>query len=107
MSSLDIISAKISNLFETKNNYAVSEIVFYEPAEIHISNMAKFASLVSSKLPFQNWFLCADVNYFVIEKDDKYVVSAFYTDIYDDSVEVIIKKCNTEQELTDLILTLV
>jgi len=103
MSSLDIICAEIKKVFEIMDDYAIGQIVFTDPSLINLNDIGEFASSVSSKLPFQNWFLCADNNYFVLEKDDKYVITYFDTVPLQNRVDVVVKRCNNEQEYVDMI----
>ena len=106
MTSVKIIVDEIKKVYAIKNDYAVGSYCFYEPLDIDINNIAEFACLVSFKLDLENWFLCANENYFVLEIDNKYIVVYFANDRYDNATEFVIRRCNNNKEYNQVILAI-
>jgi hypothetical protein len=106
MTSVQIIVDEIKKVYAITNEFAVGSYCFKEPLDIDIRNIAEFACLVSSKLGLDNWFLCANGNYFVLEIEDRYMVVYFADDRYDNATEFIIRRCNTDEEYDDVIMAI-
>ena len=77
---------------------------FKESMSIEISNIAELACSISSKLSLENWFLCANDNYFVLEIEDKYMIVYFADDRLDNDTEIVIRRCNNNIEYNNLML---
>jgi hypothetical protein len=104
MNSIQIIADEIKKVYAIKNDYAVGSYCFHEPLDIDINDMAEFACSVSVKIGFENWVLCVNGNYFVLEIDDRYMVIYFADDRLDNATEFVIRRCNNYQEYNDIIL---
>jgi hypothetical protein len=106
MTSVQIIVDEIKKVYAISKDFAVGSYCFHEPLDIDISDIAEFACSVSSKLNLENWFLCANRNYFVLEIDDKYIVVYFANDRIDNATEFVIRRCNNNIEYQDLMLAI-
>lgn len=104
MSFIDIITRKVEEVFAIKEEYAVGSHFFYEPIDVNLSNFGEIACIISQKLSIKNWFLTAYYNYFVFEIDDKYIIVYIANDRIDDTIEVVIRRCNNDQEFADMML---
>jgi len=74
MSSLDIICAEVSKVFEIDNYSVNGQLIFNDITDMNFADIAEFSSLISSTLPFQNCSFCYENDYLIIKKDDKYVI---------------------------------
>ena len=95
----------LKKIYAIKDDYAVGSY-FKKSFEIDINNIAEFACCVSSKLDLENWFLCANQNYFVLEIDERYIIVYFANDRLDNNTEFVIRRCNNNQEYIDIILAI-
>ena len=102
MTSVQIIVDEIKKVYAISKDFAVGSYCFHEPMDIDIRDIAEFACSVSSKLDLENWFLCANGNYFVLEIDDRYMVIYFANDRNDNATEFVIRRCNNNIEYQDL-----
>ena len=105
MTSIQFIVDEIKKIYAIKDDYAVGSY-FKKSFEIDINNIAEFACSVSSKLDLENWFLCANQNYFVLEIDERYIIVYFANDRLDNNTEFVIRRCNNNQEYIDIILAI-
>jgi hypothetical protein len=103
MNSVQFIVDEIKKVYAIKKDFAIGSYCFYEPLDIDIRNIAEFACLVSLKLDLENWFLCADENYFVLEIDERFMVVYFADDRSDNATEFVIRRCNNIDEYNDAI----
>ena len=106
MTSVQIIVDEIKKIYNISHEYAVGSYYFREPLDIDIKNISEFACLVSLKLGLNNWFLCANENYFVLEIDDKFMVIYFADDRNDNATEFVIRRCNNNKEYNEVILAI-
>ena len=107
MTPIQIIVNEIKKVYAISKDFAVGSYCFYEPLDIDINNIAEFACSVSSNLDLENWFLCANGNYFVLEIDDKYMVVYFANDRLDNATEFVIRRCNNNIEYQDVISAII
>lgn len=96
MTFVEIIVEKIKKVYAIADEFAVGSYIYAEPMDK--SNLAEFACSVSAKLNMENWFLCAEKNYFVLEIDERFMVVYFADDRLDDATEFVVRRCNTEEE---------
>jgi len=96
MTFVEILVEKIKKVYAITDDFAVNSYIYTEPMDK--SNLAEFACSVSSKLGMENWFLCADKNYFVLEIDERFMVVYFADDRLDNATEFVVRRCNTEEE---------
>jgi hypothetical protein len=106
MASIQFFVDEIKKIYSISKDFAVGSYYFNEPMDIDISDIAEFACSVSSKLDLENWFLCANGNYFVLEIDDKYIVVYFADDRIDNATEFVIRRCNNNDEYNNLMLAI-
>jgi hypothetical protein len=106
MNSVQFIVDEIKKIYAIKKDFAIGSYCFNEPLDIDIRNIAEFACSVSLKLDLENWFLCADDNYFVLEIDDRFMVVYFADDRNDNATEFVIRRCNNIEEYNDAILAI-
>jgi hypothetical protein len=105
MTSIQFIVDEIKKVYVMKTEHAFDTYFFKET--IDIDNIGEFACSVSLKLDWENWVLCANENYFVLEiDDDKYIVVYFADDRNDNSTEFVIRRCNNMEEYNDAILAI-
>jgi hypothetical protein len=105
MTSIQFIVDEIKKVYVMKTEHAFDTYFFKET--IDIDNIGEFACSVSLKLDWENWVLCANENYFVLEiDDDKYIVVYFADDRHDNSTEFVIRRCNNIEEYNDAILAI-
>jgi hypothetical protein len=104
MTSIQFFVDEIKKIYAITDDFAVGSYYFNESMSIEISNIAELACSVSSKLNLENWFLCANDNYFVLEIDDKYIIVYFADDRIDDNIEIVIRRCNNNIEYNNLML---
>jgi len=101
MSHIDIIINMIKEVYYSSNEYTVNTYQFYN---MYFENMAELGCSVCRKLGLDNWFVCADINYFALEIKDKYIIVYFeYNSILTDCV---IRRCNNEKEFNEMILAI-
>jgi hypothetical protein len=106
MTSIQIIIREIKKIYEINEEFAVGSYCFYEPLDININDIAEFACSVSYNLGLDNWFVCANNNYFVLEIDNRYMIIYFADDRFDDATEFVIRRCNTDDEYKEIILAI-
>jgi hypothetical protein len=106
MASIKFVVDEIKKIYSISKDFAVGSYYFNEPMDIDIRDIAEFACSVSSKLDLENWFLCANKNYFVLEIDDKYIVVYFADDRIDNATEFVIRRCNNNDEYNNLMLAI-
>lgn len=106
MTSIQIIVDEIKKIYAIIDDYAVGSYYYNKPLDIDITNIGEFACSVSSKLDLENWFVCAQENYFVLEINEKYIIVYFANDRLDNSTEFVIRRCNNNQEYMDIILAI-
>jgi hypothetical protein len=104
MTSIQFIVDEIKKVYIMKTEHSFDTYFFKET--IDIDNIGEFACSVSLNLDWENWVLCANKNYFVLEIDDKYMIVYFADDRQDNATEFVIRRCNNMEEYIDAILAI-
>jgi hypothetical protein len=104
MTSVQFIADEIKKVYIMSEHYAFNTYILDTPN--YIDNIGEFACSVSLKLNLENWLLCTNKNYFVLEIDDIYMIVYFADDRFDNITEFVIRRCNNEEEYNDAILAI-
>jgi hypothetical protein len=106
MSDIDIIISEIKKVHYIKETYAISSHIFYNSSEIDYNNLGEFGCKISRKLNINNWYLGSYDNYFIIEINEKYFIIYFDNNKIKNTIEVVIRRCNSESELHEMKLAI-
>ena len=102
MCDIDIIINEIKKVYYITDTYAISSHIFYNSLDIDYYNLGEFGCKISNKLNMNNWYLGSNDNYFVIEINEKYFIIYFDNNKIKNTIEVIIRRFNSNEELSDM-----
>jgi hypothetical protein len=102
MDDINIIINEIKKVYNIKETYAISSYIFHNSIDIDYYNLGEFGCKISRKLNIENWFLGSNDNYFVLEINEKYFIIYFDNNKIKNSIEVIIRRFDSNKELSNM-----